>query len=87
MQVNTATNHRKEKQVWQRRYWEHLIQDEHDWRSHMDYIHYNPVKHDLVYAPEDWEHSSFDYWVEKGLYDKNWGAGEDIIFTGFDRAE
>lgn len=36
---------RRERGIWQRRYWEHLIRDEADYRAHLDYIHYNPVKH------------------------------------------
>jgi len=43
--VPAATNRRGEKLVWQRRFWEHAIRDEEDWRNHIDYIHYNPVKH------------------------------------------
>ena len=75
----TSINHRKEKEVWQRRFWEHIIRNENDWQKHMDYIHYNPVKHGLVKSPGDWEHSSFNYWVEKGIYAKNWGSMQPII--------
>jgi putative transposase len=31
--------------LWQRRYWEHTIRDDADFARHVDYIHYNPVKH------------------------------------------
>ena len=44
---------------WQRRFWEHTIRDEEDLRRHLDYIHFNPVKHGLVRAVSDWPHSSF----------------------------
>ncbi|MCC2666929.1 MAG: transposase, partial [Gammaproteobacteria bacterium] len=50
IQMKTVINHRKEKEVWQRRFWEHAIQDEEDWGKHMDYIHYNPVKHGLAHT-------------------------------------
>ena len=40
--------------IWQRRYWEHSIRDERDYAAHMDYIHFNPVKHGLVANPGDW---------------------------------
>ena len=87
MQMNTLVNHRKEKEVWQRRFWEHTIRDEDDWQKHMDYIHYNPVKHRLVQTPGDWQHSSFNYWVEKGFYEKNWGLTQPIILVGLNEAE
>lgn len=69
-----ALNARREKAVWQPRFWEHLIRDDNDWRRHMDYIHYNPVKHGYVQRPEEWEYSSFRRAVEKGLYEENWGS-------------
>jgi putative transposase len=66
-------NHRGEKTLWQRRYWEHLVRDEEDWRRHCDYIHYNPVRHGYVSCPEDWPHSSFAGAVAKGWYEPGWG--------------
>ncbi len=87
MEMNTSVNHRKEKEVWQRRFWEHAIRDVNDWQKHMDYIHYNPVKHELVRMPADWQHSSFNYWVEKGLYEKDWGGMESLMFAEVERAE
>jgi len=63
-----------EKGIWQRRFWEHTIRDERDYRLHCDYIHYNPVKHGFVKAPRDWPHSSFHEFVEKGLYPESWGG-------------
>lgn len=72
--MDAAVNARGEKQVWQRRFWEHLIRDEEDWRRHMDYVHYNPVKHGYVKRPVDWRFGTFRRAVEKGWYDENWGA-------------
>lgn len=63
--------------IWQRRFWEHTLEDEDDFQTHFDYIHYNPVKHQLVKCPGDWEPSSFHRWVEQGVYPKNWGCGKD----------
>jgi len=63
---------RGERGIWQRRYWEHLIRDELDLRRHMDYIHYNPVKHGLVVSVQDWEYSTFHHWVDKGIYSIDW---------------
>ncbi len=64
------------KTIWQRRFWEHVISDENDWRNHMDYIHFNPVKHGYVKSPADWPWSSFSRLVEKGYYESDWGRSE-----------
>ncbi|RJQ78923.1 MAG: transposase, partial [Desulfobacteraceae bacterium] len=69
----SSGNPRREKQIWQRRFWEHCIRDEEDRQRHLDYIHYNPVKHGYAMRPADWEHSSFLRMAEQGLYPKNWG--------------
>ena len=54
---------KREAGIWQRRYWEHTIRDEQDFAAHMDYIHFNPVKHRLAAHPADWPFSSFaDVW-------------------------
>ncbi len=71
---------KNEQAVWQRRFWEHLIRDENDYQRHVEYIHYNPVKHGHAKAPRDWAYSSFHKYVERGKYEANWGAGESIIF-------
>ncbi len=60
------------KVVWQRRFWEHLIRDERDVARHVEYIHYNPVKHRLATAPKDWEYSSFHRYVRNCMYDSEW---------------
>ena len=72
----TSRTRKREKAVWQRRYWEHLIRNKEDWRRHMDYIHYNPVKHGLAARPCDWPHSSFEKVVKQGLYERDWGSSE-----------
>jgi putative transposase len=72
--VEAPVNHRGEKLIWQRRFWEHLIRDQEDWTRHMDYIHYNPVKHGYVGRPRDWPYSSFAHCVEQGWYSPEWGA-------------
>ena len=66
---------RREGDVWQRRFWEHTIRDEQDMERHVNYIHYNPVKHGLVPCPHLWRHSSFRQWVERGVYDDTWCCG------------
>ena len=68
---------RNERGIWQQRFWEHVIRDEADYRRHMDYIHYNPVKHGYVKRVVDWEYSSFHRLVEQGVYSLNW-SGEGV---------
>lgn len=68
----------EKKQIWQRRYWEHTIRDEEDLYKHLDYIHYNPVKHGYVKNVKDWEFSSFFKFVEMKNYDLDWGSSKDI---------
>ena len=75
-EINMPINNRGEKEIWQRRFWEHVIRDEEDWIKHMDYIHYNPVKHGYVNSVKDWTFSSYSYWLEKGRYEHNWGSVE-----------
>jgi putative transposase len=67
-----------ERAVWQRHYWEHLIRDEADWRPHVDYIHYNPVKHGLARGPGAWPYSSFHTFVKQGYYSPDWRAWEGV---------
>jgi putative transposase len=64
-----------ERAIWQRRYWEHTIRDDRDYTAHMDYIHFNPVKHGLVQSAGDWRFSSFRRCVAAGLYPSDWLGG------------
>jgi putative transposase len=65
---------KRERGIWQPRFWEHTIRDEHDYAAHMDYIHFNPVKHGLVDRVADWPFSSFHRAVSAGLYSRDWAA-------------
>ncbi len=71
---------RKESSVWQRRFWEHAIWDEDDLKHHVEYIHFNPVKHGLVDQVCDWTSSSFHLYVNNGLYEPGWGESLNIDF-------
>jgi putative transposase len=74
---------RGERGIWQRRYWEHTIRDPRDFAVHMDYTHFNPVKHGLAMHPADWPHSSFPRCVASGLYPAGWiGPNEEPETTG-----
>ncbi|MEW8507479.1 MAG: transposase [Candidatus Thiodiazotropha sp.] len=65
---------RGEQTFWQRRFWEHLIQNENDFRRHLDYIHFNPVKHGYVNSVSDWPWSSFHRYMNEGVYSNDWGG-------------
>ena len=74
---------RGEQAVWQRRYWEHLIRDETDLKRHIDYIHFNPVKHGYVARAADWPHSTFGRFVGMGEYQSDWGQAEPDTLHGW----
>ncbi len=74
-QIDVAFN------VWQARFWDHVIRDECDFKNHFDYIHWNPVKHRLVERPEDWTHSTYQHWLEHGYYEIGWGHTNEPINT------
>lgn len=61
---------------WQSRFWDHVIRDAKDFKKHLDYIHYNPVKHGYVTEPEEWKFSSYLKWVKRGEYRIGWGHRE-----------
>jgi putative transposase len=65
---------KREKGLWQRRYWEHAIRDEADLERHVNYIHFNPVKHGFVGRVRDWPHSSFHHYVARGDLPEDWGG-------------
>lgn len=77
--ISTSRERRNERGIWQRRYWEHVIRDEEDWRRHVDYIHYNPIKHGYVQHACDWPHSSFHRFVRQGLYPMDWAAPTLVV--------
>jgi putative transposase len=75
---------KREKGIWQRRYWEHTIRDDADLERHIDYIHFNPVKHGHVTRVIDWPHSSFHRFVERGLLTADWGGDLKDITGAFE---
>jgi len=90
--VSLSRQRHREGGLWQRRFWEHLIRDERDLIRHLDYIHYNPVKHGLAVCPHDWPYSSFLRWVERNRYALEWKCscgGRQTLppdFTGLDQS-
>ncbi len=83
--VRLHKNNRGEYRLWQPRFWEHVIRNDTDLTRHIDYIHYNPVKHGYVNSVSDWEFSSFHEFVEKGMLEPDWG--EMPIDTAHDFGE
>jgi putative transposase len=65
---------RRERGIWQRRYYEHAIRDAEDFARHVDYIHWNPVKHGWVERVADWPYSSFHKFVKRGRLPLDWAA-------------
>jgi len=74
---------KREKGIWQRRYWEHAIRDDADLGRHVDYIHFNPVKHGYVTRVVDWPHSSFHRFVERSELAADWGGDMKEIQGAF----
>ena len=74
--VNESRLRRKESALWQRRFWEHQIRDECDYERHMNYLHFNPVKHGYVKSVADWPHSTFHRYVNQGVYEKDWASND-----------
>lgn len=76
--ISLSRSLRRESGLWQRRFWEHRIRDEGDYQRHMDYLHFNPVKHGLVSRVLDWPWSSFHRLVKEGVYPPDWG-GDSVV--------
>ena len=68
--------------LWQSRYWEHTIRDEEDYENHVNYIHYNPVKHGYVKNVKDWPYSSFHQFVKNGRLSADWGNDNEANSKG-----
>jgi putative transposase len=84
--TNSRQNH-GEHAIWQRRYVEHLVRDEDDWKQHLDYIHYNPTKHGHVTAPRLWPYSTFGRYVRLGEYSPDWGSEEPASLADWEGLE
>jgi putative transposase len=78
---------RKESGFWQRRFWEHQIRDDKDFEMHVNYAHYNPVKHGYVKSVKDWPQSTFHRHVALGHYPENWGGNSAMQEGDFGEAD
>ena len=80
--VNESRKSKREAPIWQRRFWKHTIRDQEDYNKHIDYIHFNPVKHGYVQKAIEWPWSTFHKYLSLGVYDPNWGdisSNEEFI--------
>ncbi len=76
--LSASRTQRGESGIWQRRFWEHQIRDDNDYARHVDYIHWNPVKHGLVTRASDWPHSTFHRYVAQDILSPDWGIGAEL---------
>lgn len=77
--ISPSRDRKRERGIWQRRFFEHRIRDDFDFETHMNYIHYNPVNHGYVQQPIDWPFSTFHDWVTHGVYAADWGSSCFIV--------
>ena len=81
--VSSSRAGKGERGIWQRRYWEHTLRDERDFERHVDYIHFNPVKHGHVSRVSDWPHSTFPRMVRLGIYPQDWAGDAEAVASDF----
>lgn len=86
-QVSDSRSKRGESPFWQRRFWEHCIRNELDFQRHLDYIHWNPVKHGFVKRVIDWPYSTFHRFLKSGVYQSDWGGIGDAEIDGLEFGE
>jgi putative transposase len=79
--ISQSRANRGERSLWQRRFWEHAIRNQDDLNRHIDYVHWNPVKHGWVRRVADWPHSSFHAFKRRGVYPEDWG-GQNVPSLG-----
>ncbi|MES2352898.1 MAG: transposase [Pseudomonadota bacterium] len=82
--MNESKRKHRESTLWQRRFWEHQLRDDDDFIRHVDYIHFNPVKHGYAKRVADWRYSTFHRYVRDGIYASDWGGGANMAKVGYD---
>ncbi len=70
--ISTGQQRKGQRGVWQQRFWEHVVRDDLDYENHMNYIHFNPIKHGHTRCAHAWAWSTFHKWVQRGAYHANW---------------
>jgi putative transposase len=81
--MNTSKKQHRESTIWQRRFWEHQLRDTDDFARHVDYIHFNPVKHGNAQIVVEWPYSTFHRFVLDGIYAPNW-SGDNMNGLDYD---
>lgn len=76
--IEASRHHKGERGLWQRRFWEHVIRDDKDFANHVDYIHFNPVKHGHADRPVDWPYSSIHTFIKEGVISREWACVDDF---------
>jgi len=76
--ISVSRQSKGERGIWQRRFWEHQIMNDNDYQRHVDYIHYNPVKHGYVTQPSAWRWTSLHRYIKQGVVPANWAEGEQL---------
>lgn len=71
--IRTSRLGKRERGIWQRRYWEHQIRDDGDLACHVEYVHFNPVKHGYVKQAAEWPYSSIHRFIREGRVAETWG--------------
>ena len=82
--VSTSKFKHRESTIWQRRFWEHHIRNENDFARHVDYIHFNPVKHGHAQNAIDWPYSTFHRHVRDGIYARDWAGSMESVVLEYD---
>ncbi|MCB1561189.1 MAG: transposase [Xanthomonadales bacterium] len=85
--ISASRERKGERGIWQRRFWEHQIRDDRDRQAHIDYVHFNPVKHGYVTRASDWPHSTIHRYIRDGIASADWAADpkQVILDQRFDR--
>ena len=81
--INRSRKLKGERGIWQRRYWEHMIRNETDYARHVDYIHYNPVKHGCVKNASEWQYTTLHQFIERKIVSPDWGRADDFEIENF----
>ena len=76
--VRPSRQHKGEREIWQRRFWEHQIRGEKDLQNHLDYVHINPVKHRYVEVASAWPYSSIHRYIRQGIITPDWACDPNM---------
>jgi putative transposase len=83
--VSASRAGKRERGIWQRRFWEHWIRNEIDLQRHVDYVHINPVKHGHATRAADWPHSSIHRYIDRGWLAADWACDVEDGDVGGER--